>query len=64
MARTRRLYAFKKVGVYRSKRKRYDGKPVYQLTKNKGTGKGLFKKGKGNRKSYIPNKYKKNAIKT
>ena len=60
----KRMYPFKRVGHYKSKKRRYDGKPVFQLVKNKGTGKGLFKKGKGNRKNYVANKYKKNCIKS
>ena len=53
----RRKNAFKKVGRYASGRGKQ--RKVYQLTRNSGTSKGLFKRGKNSKKAYIPKKYKK-----
>ena len=50
------------VGKYRSRRRRYDGKLVYQLSKNKGTSKGYFKRSARGGKTYIPKKYKRNVV--
>ena len=50
------------VGKYRSRRRKYDGKLVYQLAKNKGTSKGWFKRSGRGGKAYVPKKYKRNVV--
>ena len=62
MARRRKTHV-KKIGVYRSRVKRANGKAVWQSVKNAGTSKGLFKMSGGARggRSYISKKYKKNV---
>lgn len=48
------------VGTYKSKRHKSNGIKVFQLLTNRGTKRGLFKKGR-NRRNYIPQRYKKNV---
>ena len=63
MVRRKRKTHVKKIGVYRSRVRRANGKAVWQSVKNEGTSKGLFKmsgRAKGGR-SYIGKKYKKNV---
>jgi len=49
-------------GQYMSRMKKYSGKTVFQLQKNTGSKKGLFKKGRGGKKQYVPKKYRKNVV--
>jgi len=59
--RRRRQGQVTQVGVYNSKIRKYRDKPVFQNSKNLGTKKGLFKRA-GNKRRYIPAKYKKNVV--
>ena len=63
LKRQRRRAGVKKIGVYRSRVARANGKAVWQSVKNSGTNRGLFKMSGGARKgkSYIAKKYKKNV---
>ena len=53
----RRRYPIKSVGSYKSGRGK--AKTVFQLTRNAGTARGLFKRARNGKKAYIPKKYKK-----
>ncbi len=61
--RQRKRAGVKKIGVYRSRVKRSNGKAVWQSTRHSGTSRGLFKMSGGAKrgKNYIAKKYKKNV---